>query len=113
MNKLYYIESKINNNEINTEFIISFIEKYNITYSINQNGLFINLSKLDESIIDKLYDYINNYVEVFSNNTTNNNNIYQEYNFESVKKKSNEIKYKINNDLTKVEKDIIKMSNEI
>ena len=44
MNKLYYIESKINNNEINTEFIISFIEKYNITYSTNQNGIFITSS---------------------------------------------------------------------
>ena len=85
MNKLYYIESKINNNEINTEFIISFIEKYNITYSTNQNGIFINLSKLDKSIVDKLYEYVNNYVEVFSNNTTNINN-YEKYNIKSVKK---------------------------
>tara|TARA_B100000902_G_scaffold351767_1_gene361960 strand:+ start:42 stop:383 length:342 start_codon:yes stop_codon:yes gene_type:complete len=113
MNKLHYIESKINNNEINTEFIISFIEKYNIIYSTNQNGIFINLSKLDEFIVDKLYEYINNYVEVFSNNILNTN-YHEKYNIKSIKKKKAEIiKYKINNNLTKVEKDIIKMSKEI
>tara|TARA_B100000780_G_C20913193_1_gene363640 strand:+ start:361 stop:696 length:336 start_codon:yes stop_codon:yes gene_type:complete len=111
MNKLYYIESKIKNNEINTEFIISFIEKNNITYSTNQNGIFINLSKLDESIVDKLYEYINNYVEVFENNIINN--LFEKYDFKSIKKKPTGIKYKINNDLTKLEKDIIKMSKEI
>ena len=48
----------------------------NITYSENKNGMFINLSKMDNTMIDKLHEYIVNY----NNMDTNNNHSIEYYN---------------------------------
>ena len=42
----------------NRELIFSFIKLNNINYVQNRNGIFFNLSILDENMIIKLYDYI-------------------------------------------------------
>ncbi len=69
--KLEYIHKKITNNEINNDSIMYFIMKHKIIYSKNQNGIFVNLSKIDKSIIDLFFNYIYYY---------NNQNSTDEYN---------------------------------
>ena len=59
--KLKYIESKITNNEINKDSIMMFITKHNIIYSKNQNGIFINLSKIKKDTLELFYNYIHEY----------------------------------------------------
>jgi len=110
MDKIYFIRNSIKNNTISHGYITNFINIHNINYSENKNGMFINLSKLDISIIDKLYEYIVNYTDIDNNdnsiefykinvNTSNNNKKKQTY----IKKEK----------LSEVEKQIIKLSKDI
>ena len=43
--------------------IFNFITFYNITHSINSNGFFVNISKLSDDLIHKLYKLIFNIIE--------------------------------------------------
>ena len=43
--------------------IFNFITFYNITHSINSNGFFVNISKLSDELIHKLYILIFNILE--------------------------------------------------
>ena len=52
--KIQYIYRTINKGEINTNNIFNFINKNNLKYSENNNGILLNLSRLDEDIINKL-----------------------------------------------------------
>ena len=110
--KLEYIQKKITNNEINNDSIMYFIMKHKIIYSKNQNGIFINLSKIDKSIIDLLYDYIYDYI---NQNSTDEYNInyYEQFTTNKIKKEINTIKYKSITGLSDIEKKIIKLSKDI
>lgn len=111
MEKLLWIEKKIKNKEINVDSIMYFIIKYDIIYNKNENGVFVNLSKIKASIIDKLYDYIQNYI---NNNMFNNEDIKYYKNYKTIHTRvKNNIKYKINTDIKCIEKKIIKLSKDI
>ena len=86
--------------------------KHKIIYSKNQNGIFINLSKIDKSIIDLLYDYIYDYI---NQNSTDEYNInyYEQFTTNKIKKEINTIKYKSITGLSDIEKKIIKLSKDI
>tara|TARA_Y100000816_G_C25624047_1_gene333037 strand:+ start:80 stop:439 length:360 start_codon:yes stop_codon:yes gene_type:complete len=60
-NKLTNIKKKIENmNNINhTELLYIFSRNNSIQYNENSNGTFINLTDLDNDIIDKLEEFIN------------------------------------------------------
>ena len=105
-NKLEYIQKKITNNEINNDSIMHFVIKHKIIYSKNQNGIFINLSKIDKSIIDIFYDYIYNYI---NQNSTDEYNInyYEQFTTNIINKKPDIIKYKSITGLSETEKKII------
>ena len=49
--------------------ILNFIYYYNITHSTNSNGFFVNISKLSEDLIHKLYKLI---FDIIENNTDYN-----------------------------------------
>ena len=51
------LQNKINENEINNNFLYDYIISNNIKYTSNKNGIFINLTKLDDKIIDDMYQY--------------------------------------------------------
>ena len=110
--KLEYIQKKITNSEINNDSIMYFVMKHKIIYSKNQNGIFINLSKIDKSIIDLFYDYIYNYI---NQNSTDEHNInyYEQFTTNKIKKETNTIKYKSITGLSEFEKNIIKLSKDI
>ena len=55
--KIEYIQNNIINNEKN---ILKTIKEYDIPYTKNNNGIFINLSKINENMIDKIYNNIKN-----------------------------------------------------
>jgi len=110
MEKILFIRDNIKNNNISHQYILYFINIHDIKYSENKNGIFINLSKLDTSVIDKLYEYIVNYndmeydkhilIDLYKNNINVT---------EPVIKKI----YKKNKMLTPVENKIIKLSKDI
>jgi len=110
--KLEYIHKKITHNEINNDSIMYFVMKHKIIYSKNQNGIFINLSKIDKSIIDLFYDYIYNYI---NQNSTDEYNInyYEQFTTNKIKKKTDTIKYKTITGISDVELNIIKLSKDI
>ena len=56
--KISYISMLLmNKSDNNINSIVNLIiHKYNIEHSINTNGLFLNISVLDDSIIDELYE---------------------------------------------------------
>lgn len=47
----------LTNNEL--LHVVKIIKQYNIKYTENNNGIFINLSNIDNHIVSKLYHYIN------------------------------------------------------
>jgi hypothetical protein len=56
--KIFIITKKIKNNENKYYDIFNgIIEKYNLEHSINKNGIFLNLSILEDYIIDEIYIY--------------------------------------------------------
>ena len=62
--KIEYIQNNITNNEKN---IFKTIKEYDIPYTKNNNGIFINLSKINENMIDKIYDNIKNDLYITDN----------------------------------------------
>ena len=111
MNKLFFIRDSIKNETISHQYIRYFITMNNITYSENKNGMFINLSKMDNTMIDKLHEYIVSY----NNMDTNNNHSIEYYksNKPPVIIKPFKKKYKKMESLTTIEQTIIKLSKDI
>lgn len=110
--KRIYISKNINLIE-NHKKIIDFVFFYEIVYSENNNGLLINISKLNDKIINELYKVIFNIIE--------KNSDYDYFDKEEIKdyltiqesnKVGKEIKYSdiLLNDFTPKEKEIIKLS---
>ena len=61
-NKIYYIQQKLEYDKTNKYYSIinMLIKKYNLEYSSNKNGIFLNISILDDVIIDLIYkNFIN------------------------------------------------------
>jgi len=56
--KIKYIYDEIENNNVDNNYIIKYIHLKNIKYTENNNGLFVNLSKIDDKHVDILYKYI-------------------------------------------------------
>ena len=115
--KIKYIYDKVTNHSINSEYIKSFIDLYEIKFTENMNGIFINLTLLDEHIIEGLYKYIYEYLHNFieENRETIINNLKIENDSKSIKKKKQfqrepAKKYKSPPKLTDIEKDIIELS---
>lgn len=55
MDKRYIISSFFNNVKFDVNNILDIIVKYNVEYSTNSNGIFVNLTLLEDDIIDKIY----------------------------------------------------------
>tara|TARA_B110000305_G_C19431523_1_gene636483 strand:+ start:1525 stop:2016 length:492 start_codon:yes stop_codon:yes gene_type:complete len=95
--------------------IFNIFEKYNFNYSKNKNGVFINITDIDDYLLNEINNYINFighnqlYLKTIENtcenicNTTNDdiNNIYKIINFEEFRSLKN---------LTKLEKIINDMN---
>jgi len=119
LNQMKYICDKINSREINHSYIKTFVIQNDIKFTENMNGIFINLTLLDEHIIEDLYKYIYEYLHNFikEDRETVLNNLKIEN--ELIKKnkkirkpliKKQTQKYKIPPQLTDVEKNIIELS---
>ena len=48
----------VSQNSINNNFIYDYIISNNIRHTNNINGLFINLTRLNDSVIDDMYMYV-------------------------------------------------------
>ena len=115
--KIEYIQISINNKKINHNYIKNFIKINNIKCTENMNGTFVNLSILDEKIIDILYDYIynnlNNKIEIERNNIINESiKIINNPPEKNIIKKEEKIYIK-KKDLTPLELKIIELSKTI
>lgn len=69
MNKRYLIYNLVNNHDFNTEDIMNIIINHKIDYSSNSNGIFINLSLIDDTIITQIYNKITEIIK--TRNQTN------------------------------------------
>ena len=119
LDKRKYIFNKINNKEINHSYIKTFVIQNDIKYTENMNGIFFNLTLLNEDMIEDLYIYIYEYLHNFikENRETIINNLKIENDSKSIKKKKKKSvqreptkKYKNPPKLTDIEKDIIELS---
>lgn len=55
-NKIFIIQKYLNNNDNKYYTILSnVIETYNLEHSTNMNGIFLNLTMLDEEILNDIY----------------------------------------------------------
>lgn len=55
-NKIFIIQKYLNNNDNKYYTILSnVIETYNLEHSTNMNGIFLNLTMLDEKILNDIY----------------------------------------------------------
>lgn len=121
VNKKLYVYNSIKKNIIDHEIIKQYIIKNGISYSKNNNGLFVNLSLLDDKYILELYKLIYNQInnKIYNEreniiNNLNYNNI--EDNIKQTKqcyKQKLEIKYKKINNLSKIQLEIIEKSKTI
>jgi hypothetical protein len=71
--KIKYIYSffeKKYSDEISNK-ILTIINNYNIEYTVNKNGIFINLNVIDDEIIDLIYDCIMSSTKCINNSTKN------------------------------------------
>lgn len=106
--KRLYIYNNIQNNNINHSYIKPYIINNNILYSENNNGIFINLSILNEKYIEELYNIIYKYIQNNKNYNKNrilNNNII-------IKEKEKEKESKIYKNIENIDKiDIFLLNN--
>ena len=108
LNKLY--DTKYHNETIN------FIITHNIKYTENNNNILINLSVLNDDLVDKLYNILVN--DNFVDNTynydklINNDEIYEVSNNSKDKIKKEEYKDILLKDFTEDEKKLILLSKK-
>ena len=115
--KIFYINKSIIEKEIDHKYIYTFIRLHDIKYTKNMNGTFINLSILDNKLIDLLYDYINKNI----NNITNKEREGILLELKNYKDKKNIItknkkeykRYKKKENLTELDLKIIELSKTI
>ena len=95
-------------NKFEVDLIINYINENNIMHTKNSNGIFFNISVLDEDNILKLNKFIINInsmdINSYENNNVNNN-IYQ-LNINNIEKEEVYKDYNISN----IEKKILKFS---
>jgi len=125
VNKKLYVYNSIKNNIIDHEIIKQYIIKNSISYSKNNNGIFVNLSLLNDKYILELYKLIYNQINnkiynerenIINNLNYNNNNNNIEDNIKQTKqcyKQKLEIKHKKINNLSKIQLEIIEKSKTI
>jgi len=68
MNKRYFISSFFNTQEFDVSDILQIVMDHKVDYSTNSNGIFINLSLIDDTIIDRIYDKL---ISLHSSNISN------------------------------------------
>jgi len=108
--KMKYIQDELQNE--NHNYIIKYIHENKIKYTENNNGIFINLSIMDEEILNMLYKNIND--KSFNVNDIKREELLLNYtNISNVKKIKNKIKYKIPEHLSDVDLQIIEYSKTI
>ncbi len=52
------LQKKVLQNIMNNDFLYEYIIVNKIKHTSNKNGIFINLSKIDDKIINDMYEYI-------------------------------------------------------
>ena len=71
--KIHYIQQKLSSDKTNKFYTIvnNIIQNYNLDYSSNKNGIFLNISILDDIIIDLIYKkFINSEGNISPKETT-------------------------------------------
>ena len=71
--KIHYIQQKLSSDKTNKFYTIvnNIIQNYNLDYSSNKNGIFLNISILDDMIIDLIYkNFINSEGNISPKETT-------------------------------------------
>ena len=107
--KIIISKIKLINNNNNLNNIFLFIKKYNITHTVNSNGVFFNLNTLNSKKLDKLYLHVNTITN--STEKINSNNLFdvkKRILYKNNTTKNNILHFSLSyNDLNDFERDII------
>ncbi len=110
-NKRIELQKKISDNELYNDFLYEYIISNDINYTSNKNGIFINLTELDDNIIDEMYNYT---IKMTHNIQTEKPScINNEKNIIKKKNIINEIIYKPLPELKPYQKELIELSKTI
>ena len=109
--KIKYIKENIDNIE-NHNKIIDYIKKINVNYTINSNGIFINLNKIEEQYLNKIF-FIIKYELDLNINLMKNNEIGNINEIKEIKKGKKYIKDIYLEELEEEEQKIILLSKKI
>ena len=101
--KLKYIKEQIQSKNINHTYIKNFLDTYSINYSLNKNGIYFNLSKINKEYIEVLYKLIEN---------INIDTIKNKQDIEKINKFNNEIIINNNNNINNIPKNTFKTFNK-
>jgi len=79
-NKIYIIEKYVNNNNNNNDnkyfkIVTDIINIYKLEHSSNMNGLFLNMTILDDNIIDDIYLRFTNMNNTITDTKVDNTNV--------------------------------------
>lgn len=102
--KYKFIYNNINNIEIYDD-VIFFIKNNNISYSENNNSMIVNISLIDESLINDFYNIITNSMKESVDKIKPEKSI--------IKESVIEIKHDYSFDFTKQQKNILLLSKKI
>lgn len=96
------------NDNIISNLIFTFIKENNIAYSENKNGIFFNVSLLDDKLANELLEYINTISK--TNNISEIDQIIVPEKKKSIPKKKKEKKNYKNHNIDKLESTILGFS---
>jgi hypothetical protein len=103
------------NEEISNK-VLSIIDNYELEYTVNNNGIFINLNVIDNFLLDIIYDCIETNNTLLNNSDDNTNNeLFDNINipiinnsvFKEFVKSPDSIKY------TTIDKEVLSLSKKI
>lgn len=106
----YKLQSIVLENNMSNDFLYNYIMINNIKHTTNQNGIFVNLSKLNDDVINDMYEYKNK-MSINSNKRKETNDIIKNKSY--TKKEIIQKTYKSLPVFNKLQNEILMMSKTI
>ena len=101
------------NDEISNK-VLSIIDNYELDYTVNNNGIFINLNVIDNFLLDLIYDCIETNNLLLNDTSDDNNELFDNINIPAINnlvyefvKSPDSIKYTI------IDKELLSLSKQI
>ena len=108
----YFFKGEYNDDISNK--VLSIIDNYELDYTVNNNGIFINLNVIDNFLLDLIYDCIETNNTLLNDTNDDNNGLFDNINIPVINnlvyefvKSPDSIKY------TTIDKELLSLSKQI